>query len=633
MPGRRRTSSLPNTIDHSHCTEICIMPNSKDSPVVERALAAVRGAAAAKQISPGAAANINRWLTEAGYAAYLSRVLALVEAGRWEELDALFWEVIPFGTGGRRGLMAELGSATINERTIAESANGLAVYLRQVRGTAGGKAVIACDTRHRSAEFARLTATTLAAHGLRVFLFASHRSTPELSFAVRHLGCDVGVMISASHNPPGDNGVKAYWSNGAQVLPPHDKGIIDCVYQSNEIPVLDYETGLADGQIELIGEAVDAAYIAAVTALSLSPERELPGLYTPLHGVGETSVYRALQAAGFRGVQIFAGQRQPDGGFPNVPRHLPNPELPAVFEPPIAEARATGAELILASDPDADRLGAVVRDSAGNFVHLTGNRIAALLTDYVLGKRQAQGTLSPQHYIVETLVTTPLVAAIGRAHGVRVIDDLLVGFKYIAQTIDAQGPELFVFGAEESLGYLAGVHARDKDAAVAALYLAECAAELRRSGKTLLDRLDELYSMHGYFLESQKSESCPGPRGRSQIERLMEAFTRTPPAALGGVELARVRDYCTHEIRRLPENRQAASLPAPQGDMLIFESAPSDCEVVLAVRPSGTEPKIKFYFFARSRGGQNLDEIKARTAAKLQAFQESLSAWMKPFIT
>ena len=597
---------------------------------VEPAMAQLESAARAGELSESALANLRRWLTEPGYAVYVSRILPLIDGGRFEELDRLFWEVIPFGTGGRRGVMADLGSATINDRTVAESANGIAVYLKKARGKPGGRAVIAYDTRQRSREFSRLMAQVLAAHELHVLLFESHRSTPELSFAVRHLKCDVGVMISASHNPPSDNGVKAYWSTGAQVLPPHDEGIISCVYDSSEIPVVDFDQAVSDGRIELVGADVDEAYVRTVARLSLSSARDLKALYTPLHGVGETSVDRVLREAGFEDVEIFEPQRQPDGAFPNVPNHLPNPELPAVFGPALEEAKKTGAALVLASDPDADRLGVAVRDSAGEFVHLTGNRIGALLADYVVRKRKAAGTLGPQHFIVETMVTTPLIAEIARAFKIRAIDNLLVGFKYIAQTMDREGPERFVLGAEESLGYLAGTYARDKDAAIAALYLCECASELARQKKTLLDRLDELYLAHGYFLESQRSEACPGPAGRAMIDRLMDAFTKDPPRNLAGVDLARVRDYRQHEIRALPDNLPVADLADPKGDVMFFESAAGACPVSFAARPSGTEPKIKFYFFARTKcaDAEALAGAKALAETRLREFQEALSAWV-----
>jgi phosphoglucomutase/phosphomannomutase len=592
-------------------------------------------AESAGRISATAVVNLKRWLTESPYGRYAPKLAELVVGDEFETLDKCFWETIPFGTGGRRGPMAGFGSATINERTIAESAHGLAAYLKRQKGSAGGRGVVACDTRNRSIEFAKLTATTLAAHGLKVYFFPEPRSTPELSFAVRHLKCDVGAMISASHNPPSDNGFKAYWESGAQVLPPHDKGIIECVYEAGEIPTIDFDEAVAAGKIQLIGEEIDKAYVSRVVGLGLSDAREIPAVFTPLHGVGETSVWRIMQEAGFQGIEIFEPQRTPDGNFTNVPDHLPNPERREVFEPAIASAAKSGAELILASDPDADRLGAAVRGANGKFVHLTGNRIGALVADHILRKRAALGTLSIEHYVVETLVTTPLIGAIAKAHGVRAIDDLLVGFKYIAQTMDAEGPEKFVFGAEESLGYLAGSYCRDKDAAVAALYLLELAAELRLEGKTLLDRLDDLYRELGYFVEGQRSEVCEGSRGKEQIDGLMKKFREAPPRKLAGVSVARIRDYKLGEVRNQPGNKRAEELSGPKGDLLFLDSAVENGRrFSIAVRPSGTEPKIKFYFFGQAVSAEPsaIDDLKKNTDSAMSALQTALSKWVRRVI-
>ncbi|MEZ6144287.1 MAG: phospho-sugar mutase [Planctomycetaceae bacterium] len=599
---------------------------SADGAVLDRIKVATEQGA----LSSGAQENLTRWLTEPQYSDYVSSIVKLIDADEWGTLDRLFWEVIPFGTGGRRGLMAEFGSATINRRTIAESAHGLAAYLKS-QDITDGNVVIAHDTRNRSQEFARLTATTIAAHGFHVFLFGEYRSTPELSFAVRHLNCHAGVMITASHNPPSDNGFKAYWSTGGQVLPPHDKGIIDCVYQAGEIPTIDFDEAVSSGRISLIGEAVDDAYLSTVVDMSLSSVRELPGLYSPLHGVGETVCYEVLQRAGFDGIAIYEPHRQPNGNFPNVADHFPNPERTVIFEPLIAHAKQHGQDVILASDPDADRLGVCVKGSNGEYVHLTGNQIGSLIADYILRKRDAAGELTPEHFVVETLVTTPLIGAVAKSHGVRVIDDLLVGFKYIGQTMDAEGPDKFVFGAEESLGYLAGTYARDKDAGIAALYLSECAAELRQDGKTLLDRLDELYVEHGYFWEGQTSKVCEGAEGSKQIGQIIEAFRSGPPQELAGLPLASVRDFGTHEVRSLPANVKADDLPEPQGNLLFFETAPTDgITIHIAVRPSGTEPKIKFYMFAKSdvSGADQLMACKVSTSTKMDRVRESLMAWI-----
>ncbi|MEX0587036.1 MAG: hypothetical protein WD176_10350 [Pirellulales bacterium] len=323
-------------------------------------------------------------------------------------------------------------------------------------------------------------------------------------------------------------------------------------------------------------------------------------------------------------------QQSPDGSFPNVPQHLPNPERAEVFDPMLPHARQMDAAVLIASDPDADRMAVRVRNPQGEYIHLNGNQIGALLADYILGKRSARGDLTPAHYVVETLVTTRLIGAIARAHGVRIIDDLLVGFKYIAETMDEEGPERFVFGAEESLGYLAGTYARDKDAGIATLYLAECAAELRAQGRTLLDRLDELYVEHGFFIESQVSQTCPGAEGSRQIDQLMTAFRKSPPGELGGVRFARVHDYQQHETRRIIGDEPATPLPKPSGNLLVFESVPGEVQVRVAVRPSGTEPKIKFYLFGQTSpcDAAALSDAKTGAAAALDGVAADSKGWM-----
>ncbi len=583
------------------------------------------------QLTKEAAKNLTRWISQPYFSKYHSRLNELLEEKNFEFLGENFWEVIPFGTGGRRGRMGELGSANMNERTIAESAHGLAAYLKKQGKTEGGRAVVACDTRNRSDEFSKLTATTLAAHGLKVFIFESHRSTPELSFAVRYLHCDVGVMITASHNPPSDNGFKAYWSNGGQILSPHDKGIIECVETAEEIPSIDFEKAVEEGLIEIIGEEIDKAHLKAILELQLSKQRGISILFSPLHGVGGTSVYPVLEQAGFKNLKFYEPHKKPDGNFTNVPDQLPNPERIEVFDPLIEEAKVSGAELLLASDPDADRLGVVVRSSQGEYIPISGNQVGTLIVDYLLRKKSAAGELTPEHYVVETLVTTPLIATVAKSFHVKAIDDLLVGFKYIGQTIDEQGEDLFVFGAEESLGFLSGKYARDKDAGIAAMFICELASELKEDGKTLLDRLDEIYAKFGYYLEGQRSKYCEGESGKAQIDSLMKAFRKSPPDSLAGWKLKQVRDYGKHEIRSLPDNQKSDELPQPDGDLLFFESDKNQFEFTLAVRPSGTEPKIKFYFFARSECNEpeNLEKIKKETAGHLTKVGDSLMEWVE----
>lgn len=601
----------------------------------------IQAAVQAKKLTAEAGKNLQRWLSEPYYAAYREPLMELVEESAFDKLNSLFWERIPFGTGGRRGPMSELGSATINARTIAESAHGLAVYVQRVAdphvlNEQSGrklKAVVARDTRHRSKEFAQLTASILVAHGFQVYFFSEPRATPELSFAVRHLECDAGVMISASHNPPSDNGFKAYWKTGGQILPPHDAGIIACVDASEDIPSVDFDTAVSDGSIVLVDATgdfanIDQAYLDAVCALSLSSEREIKALYTPMHGVGESSIYRMLQQAGFRGIQLYEPQRVQDGSFPNVPEHLPNPERPQALRPAIEFAQQNGVDLVLASDPDADRLAVAVRTRNDEFVCLTGNQLGALLADYALAKRSAAGTVSADHYLVETLVTTPMLAAIGDYYHVRTIRDLLVGFKHIAAAIDANGPEKFVFAAEESVGYLAGQYCRDKDASVAALFVLELASELRLRNQTLLDRLDELYVRHGYYYETQFVQTCPGPQGSSEIAKMMQSLRMKAPSKLGSVVFETAKDYQQHEIRSLPSNTVRSPLPQPSGDLLILEGRSGACRVSLAGRPSGTEPKIKFYLFANSSPDAPLAEAKTQVQRCLVELESGLKQWL-----
>ena len=602
------------------------MTDSRIAPCLQT----VTEAAQQNKLSAGAVENITRWLTSPQYADYTDSICQLIEKRDFEELDRLFWEVIAFGTGGRRGPMADFGSATINPRTIAESAHGLATYLKQSGEQKNGKAVVTCDSRNRSKEFSRLTASVLAAHGLHVYYFEQARSTPELSFAVRHLECDIGVMITASHNPPSDNGFKAYWNTGGQVLPPHDKGIVDSVYNAVDIPQVDFDQAVQAGKIELIGSEIDAAYHQAVLNMSLSGNRNLNAIYTPLHGVGETACYAILKQAGFEGIEILESQREPNGNFPNVDQQMPNPERVEVFREGIARAKETGASVILASDPDADRLGVCVRDRAGEFVHLTGNQIGTLIVDHILRNRDAAGTLSEKHFVVETLVTTPLIAELARSYQLRVIDDLLVGFKYIGEAIDKYGPEYFVFGAEESLGFLAGTYARDKDAGIASLYLSEAAADLQSEGKSLLDRLDEIYQQHGYFLEGQVSKVCTGSSGKAQIDELMSTFRNDSPTELAGLSLASVRDYGQNEKRELPKNSPTEKIPQPCGNLLFFDSEPGPLSIHIAVRPSGTEPKIKFYLFVRQAvESVELETVKEQAARTYDQLKQELLAWIE----
>ena len=597
---------------------------------MQSSVARLEQAVADGRIDPEVAERIRRWLTDPALGEFSGAVAALLDADDTDQLLRLFWEDIPFGTGGRRGVLAPLGTATINSRTIAESAHGLARHLQDT-GHTGGRIAVAHDTRNRSVEFARLVSTTFAAHGFDVLEFDGHRATPTLSFTVRHLECVAGVVISASHNPPSDNGFKAYWSHGGQVLPPHDKGIVECVAGSSDIPTMDYDQAIADGHITRLGPEIDQAYRRAVLAsrppapdLQARDPATLPGLYTPLCGVGASSVLPVLHEAGFVGVELFQPQADPDGDFTAVPDQLPNPERPEVFGPAIAAADQNGQVLVLATDPDADRLAVAAPDPGGVWRVMSGNQLAVVLLAHLLGRRD----WPPGAYMLTTLVTTPLLGVLCRSHGVQAVDDLPVGCKHIAKEMEERGPKGFVFGCEESIGFQAGTYCRDKDAAVAALLVADVALELHAETRTVWHRLNDIFSQHGRVDEFQHSVFAHGPSGRKQIDRAMDSLRRQPPSSTGGHSWSRVRDYQTHEIRSLPDNRADQALPTPSTNLLVFESNPVHSPMItLAVRPSGTEPKIKFYGFARQ-----LEPGDADTRTAIDQLEQGLGELLQTLI-
>ncbi|NBV44368.1 MAG: phospho-sugar mutase [Planctomycetia bacterium] len=613
----------------------------------DRHLAAVAAAHAAGRLTDHSAATIREWLTAPRYGDFSAELAGLIEAAGadpagWKKLDDVFWTVIPFGTGGRRGLMFPVGSNAINDRTIGESAQGLADYVRQVAdpGTTPSCA-IAYDTRHRSEHFARLCTEVLLAAGFHVHFLRGHRSTPELSFAVRHTGSTCGIMVTASHNPPSDNAVKVYWSGGVQVLPPHDKGIIERVMAVETVHRASFDAGVAEGRVRFVEDEIDAAFIAAELVQAAPGPRDVSILYTPLHGVGATAVVPVLRGAGFTRLRLYGPHERPDGDFPNVPGHVANPENPQVLAGPITEAVARGDDLVLASDPDCDRLGAAAPQSTtggSDWEAFTGNQLGALLADHVLTTRKARGLRRPADTVITTLVTTGLVRRVATGHGAAVIDDLQVGFKWIGREIDRIGPERFVFGCEESHGYQGGTHVRDKDAAAAALFMAELAGACKAAGRSIHQRLDDLFTAHGCHLERQVSLALPGAAGMERMRDIMAALRQAPPAALGGLEVVRIRDYGT-----LTTGRPGGSLrpfAGNPGDLVMFDlaglpDAGTEAEGqfpalgnCVAARPSGTEPKIKFYLFAVAPPGpaEALPTTKQALAARLDALERDLRA-------
>ncbi len=607
-----------------------------------RRLDAIAAARAAGTITEHSATTMRDWLVEPRYAEFAGELAALIDAGSWRELDDAYWTVIPFGTGGRRGKMFPVGSNAINDRTIGESAQGLADYVTSVLPAGQTPTcAIAHDTRHRSEHFAKLCTEILLANGFTVFFLRGVRSTPELSFAVRHTNASCGIMVTASHNPPSDNAVKVYWAGGVQVLPPHDKGIIDRVMKVETVRREPFEEGVASGRVKFVEQEVDPAFVAAVLEQSAPGPRGISILYSPLHGVGATAVVPVLEGAGFDRLRVFGPHEAPDGDFPNVPGHVANPEVPAVLEAVIAEARERGDDLVLASDPDCDRLGAaapLARAPGSAWNTLTGNQLGVLLSAQAIAGRKARGQARPGDYVVTTLVTSGLVRRVAEAHGLAVDDTQLVGFKWICSAIDRHGPETFVFGTEESHGYLAGTHVRDKDAAVAALLMAEQTAALAAAGRTPHELLDDLYCTHGCHQERTVNVMLPGASGMDRMKEIMATLRAKPPTACGGLDVVRTRDQAT--LTTWTPGGTPEPYEGVKSDLVIFDLAglpgagtrpggrfPALGNAV-AARPSGTEPKIKFYLFTAAEpcAAAELPAVKAALTKRLDAIEADLRA-------
>jgi phosphoglucomutase len=588
---------------------------------IEEAISAAKQAVDEGHLTSAALENLTVWLTESRYSRYQPSIVAHIAEGKWQKLDDVFWTVIPFGTGGRRGRMYEFGSNAINERTIGESAQGLASYVLEQPRAAEGKlsCAIAYDTRHRSREFAELCARVMVANGFEVVFLDDYRATPQLSFAVRYKKCDCGIMVTASHNPPSDNAVKVYWSTGGQVLPPHDKAIIERVMNVDEIKLVDFAEALSAGQVKICTKEVDQAYFAEVNKFAWPGPRDAKIVYSPLHGVGTFAVMPVLEQAGFVDCEVYGPHAEPSGDFPNVPGHVSNPENPAVFDAIIERAQAIGADVILATDPDCDRLGVAAprtTDSSGPWGTINGNQIGVLLTDFACARMKQLGQLSDKSYVIHVC----------ESYGVRCEGNLHVGFKWIAGVMDAVGPDNFVFGTEESHGYLIGQYARDKDAAVACLLMAMLVAQLKSEGKTLHQRLAELQQQHGCHEEALVNVQKEGSEGMTQMSRLMAAFRRDPPRELAGIEVAAVCDYKALTTRLSDgSTRKLDALPA---DMVMLDLALDGN--YFAVRPSGTEPKVKFYMFTSLPPEESGDLLgaKQKLAKRLSALEADIRRYV-----
>ena len=502
-------------------------------------------------------------------------------------LEDAFYRNLEFGTGGLRGVMG-VGTNRMNKYTVGMATQGLANYIRKHCTGDDIKVCVSYDCRNHSKEFARITADVFSANGLHVYLFESLRPTPELSYSIRRMGAQSGVMVTASHNPKEYNGYKVYWADGAQITSPVDKEIVAEVAAITDPSMVRFVPGEGAGKIEIMGEDVDKAYLDDILSLMLSPEarerhKDIKIVYTPLHGTGVRLVPMALKRLGFENIIHVPEQDVNDGDFPTV--MSPNPEEPSALKMAVEAADREHADIVLATDPDADRMGIAVRDNDGRMVLFNGNQTGSMLTYYILTRWKELGKLDQGKYVVKTIVTTELIRAIAEKFGVKVYN-VLTGFKYIAEIVkENEGRGEFICGGEESYGFNVGEFVRDKDAVIACSMVAECACWAAEQGLTLYQLMQKIYKVFGYYRESLTSLVRKGKAGVEEIAAIMTDLRNNPPKELAGVQVTKVVDYDKPETTGLPKS-----------NVLQFFTSEGD---VVSVRPSGTEPKIKFYFGAR----------------------------------
>ncbi|MBL7137516.1 MAG: phospho-sugar mutase [Bacteroidales bacterium] len=511
-------------------------------------------------------------------------------------LTDAFYRDLEFGTGGLRGIMG-VGTNRMNKYTVGMATQGLANYLKKMfPEIAPISMAISHDSRNNSRYFAQISAEVLAANGFKVFLFDDLRPTPELSFAIRYLGCQSGIMLTASHNPKEYNGYKAYWDDGAQMIAPHDKNVIKEVQKITSVDQVKWRSN--PELIIPIGKEIDEAYLGQVLTLRLSPEsiarqKDLKIVYTPLHGTGRTMIPEILKRFGFTNVIVVEEQASADGNFPTV--HSPNPEEHEALNMAIQRAEKEDADLVMATDPDADRVGIAVKDPSGKFILLNGNQTAALLFYYILNRWKELGRYSGKEYIIKTIVTTELLRDIAQSFSLEYID-VLTGFKYIADIIRQQeGLKTFIVGGEESYGYLVGDFVRDKDAVSACAMIAETAAWVADQGKTLFDLLIEIYMTYSFYKESLLSVTKKGKAGAEEIQQMMVNYRKHPMKSINNIKVTAIKDYLTLEEKNL-ETGTTTPILLPASNVLQFILEDGS---VISVRPSGTEPKIKYYFGVR----------------------------------
>lgn len=537
------------------------------------------------------------------------------------EIKERFYMDLEFGTAGLRGIIGA-GINRMNIYTVRRATQGLANYIKKQGGEEKGVA-IAFDSRRMSPEFAMEAAMTLAANGIKAYKFESLRPTPELSFAVRELGCIAGINITASHNPPEYNGYKVYWEDGAQFTPPHDKGVLEEVLAIEDLSTVkttSEEEALRAGKFQVIGKEIDDKYIENVKAQVVNQDaidrmqKDITIIYTPLHGTGNIPARRVMKELGFENVYVVPEQELPDGNFPTV--SYPNPEAEEAFTLGLKLAKEKNADLVLATDPDADRLGVYVKDAkTGEYHPLTGNMSGSLLCDYVLSQKQAKGQIPADGQVIKSIVTTNLVNAVAEHYGCELVE-VLTGFKYIGQQIlkeEQTGKGTYMFGMEESYGCLIGTYARDKDAISATAALCEAAAYYKEKGMTLWDAMVAMYEKYGYYKDTVKSIGLKGIEGLAKIQEIMENFRQEPPKTLGDYTVTAARDYKAGTIMDMASGAVRPT-GLPSANVLYYEMNDG---AWLCVRPSGTEPKIKFYYGVKGASMEDADARSEKMGAEL----------------
>ena len=567
------------------------------------------------------------WLTNPYFDEATKAELKAIE-GDENEIKERFYMDLEFGTAGLRGLIGA-GINRMNIYVVRRATQGLANYIIK-QGAADKGVAIAYDSRNMSPEFAMEAAMTLAANGIKAYKFETLRPTPELSFAVRELGCVAGINITASHNPPEYNGYKVYWEDGAQFTPPHDKGVTEevlAIEDLSSVKTTDEASAIAAGKYEVIGKEIDDKYIAQVKAQVVNQKAidemqdQIRIVYTPLHGTGNIPARRVMKEIGFTHVYVVPEQELPDGNFPTV--SYPNPEAKEAFELGLKLAKEKDADLVLATDPDADRLGVYVKDAkSGEYIPLTGNMSGSLLCEYVLSQKQAEGKIPADGQVVKSIVSTNLIDAVAKAYGAELIE-VLTGFKWIGKQIlknETTGTGTYLFGMEESYGCLIGTYARDKDAISATAALCEAAAYYKQKGMTLWDAMVAMYEKYGYYKDSVKSIGLSGIEGLAKIQSIMETLRNNTPAEVGGYKVVSARDYKLDTIRDM-ETGAVKPTGLPASNVLYYDLEDG---AWICVRPSGTEPKIKFYFGVKGTSLEDADQKEADLGAAVMAMVDKM---------